>query len=97
MLFIQFLKFFDYNRKKISQAELAPAIGVSKETVSQYAKGGIIPNADRLVKLAEFFGVSPEYLFTGIEPQDVKEQETLNLSSATIRLLRSCKPEVLML
>ena len=85
------------SEKRISQAALARAIGVSKETISQYAKGGIIPNADRLVKLAEFFGVSPEYLFTGIEPQDAKEQETFNLSSATIRLLRSCKPEILTL
>lgn len=83
--------------KKISGADLGRKIGVSKETISQYCKGYIIPKADKLVKIAEYFDVSPEFLFTGIEPQDKKEQQNLNLSSATIRLLKTCKPEILTL
>ena len=74
----------------ISGAELGRAVGVSKETISQYCKGGIIPRADKFMKIAEYFDVSPEYLLTGVDPFDKQEHHELKLSGAVIHYLKSC-------
>ena len=81
------------NEKKISGAELGRRIGVSKEAISKYCKGENIPKTPQLLKLAEYFGVSPEYLLTGVEPQDKKEHQDLGLSGEAIRLLKQCQDE----
>ena len=81
------------NEKKISGAELGRRIGVSKEAISKYCKGQNIPKTSQLLKLAEYFGVSPEYLLTGVEPQDKQEHQELGLSGEAIRLLKQCEHE----
>lgn len=52
-----------YARGKKSQQEVADAVGVSKNAVSKYESGEMIP-ADRIKKkLAEYFDMSIEALF----------------------------------
>lgn len=48
--------------KGISKQQLADAIGVSRQAISQYCDGSTIPNAEKLFKIAEYFDVSLDYL-----------------------------------
>lgn len=46
----------------LSQVQLAGKLGVSKQTVSNWENNNILPSIDMLVKTAEFFSVSADYL-----------------------------------
>lgn len=45
--------------RRLTQDALAAAIGMAPATISQYENGAMVPNAESVVKLAEFFGVTP--------------------------------------
>lgn len=47
---------------KISQPQLAAAVGVQRQTISNYACGQSSPDWETLVRIAEFFDVSSDYL-----------------------------------
>ena len=81
--------------KKITMAELARSIKVSRELISQYCKGNVIPKSDMLIKMAKFFDVSPEYLLTGFDASNEIEHKDLGLSGTAIRLLKKCGPNLL--
>ncbi|MBQ8835290.1 MAG: helix-turn-helix transcriptional regulator [Oscillospiraceae bacterium] len=51
-------------RKRLgfSQEELAARIGVSRQAVSRWELGSTMPDAPNLVKLADLFGVTTDYL-----------------------------------
>lgn len=48
--------------RQVSQEKLASALGVKRQTVSLYKTGQSSPNAEQLRKIAEFFGVSSDWL-----------------------------------
>lgn len=48
--------------KGIYQKELAKYLNVSNGTISNYEKGTHSPDLDTLIKFAEYFGVSTDYL-----------------------------------
>ncbi|MGB8451797.1 MAG: helix-turn-helix transcriptional regulator, partial [Anaerocolumna sp.] len=50
-------------QKNIPQNDLAQIIGVSKSTMSNYERNYSTPDPDILVKLADYFNVSIDYLF----------------------------------
>lgn len=50
--------------KGISQSELEKVLGFGKGTISKW-KGTTAPSADKLLKIAEYFGVTLDYLMTG--------------------------------
>ena len=52
--------------KNISQTELAKQIGVGKSIISLWEKDECEPTLSKLIALAEFFGVTIDYL-AGIE------------------------------
>ena len=76
----------------ITQNELGKIIGVGRTTVSEYESGKIVPKQDGLIKIAEYFNVSVDYL-TGItdeEKQGKLLKTDLNIDirlKETIRLL----------
>ena len=49
-------------KKGISQAELGRFVGVERSTICQYEKGTRMPDNNTLIKLADYFGVSVDYL-----------------------------------
>lgn len=51
----------------MSQQAIGDLIGVSRSAVNGYEKGKSYPVADKLLKLAQYFGVSVDYLLTGKE------------------------------
>jgi len=46
----------------ISQAQLAQAIGIRQQTISQYENGITQPDIQTIKKLRDFFGVTADYL-----------------------------------
>lgn len=49
----------------LSQDEFAERLGVSRQAVSKWELGSAVPTADKLVDIADFFGVSLDYLMRG--------------------------------
>jgi transcriptional regulator with XRE-family HTH domain len=52
-----------------SQGELADKIGADPAQISRYENGRITPSADAIVRLAETFGVSTDYLLVEAAPR----------------------------
>ena len=50
----------------VSQVELASALGVTKQSVSNWENDNILPSIEMLVCLSKTFGVSTDYLL-GLE------------------------------
>jgi transcriptional regulator with XRE-family HTH domain len=59
-------------RKKITQEELAQKIGSSRANVSSWEIGRAEPDNDTLIKIAEFFGVTTDYLLGKNSPNEIK-------------------------
>ena len=51
----------------LSQEDLGEAVGVTRQAVQKWESGGSRPDMDNLTLLAQFFGVSLDYLITGRE------------------------------
>ena len=51
-------------RKKfeISQQKLGKDVGLARNTICQYENGNRVPDVDTLIKLADYFNVSVDYL-----------------------------------
>ena len=67
--------------KGINQVELAKCLGVTKQSVSNWENENIMPSIDMLIKIAEYFGVTTDFLL------GLSENHTLNttgLSEAQI-------------
>ncbi|MDO4199660.1 MAG: helix-turn-helix transcriptional regulator [Clostridia bacterium] len=47
---------------KITQIELAKKLGITRQSISQYMEGTMLPNAEKLYLIADFFDVSSDYL-----------------------------------
>lgn len=47
---------------KTKQHELSEESGITRQTISQYVNGNIIPNAERVFYIAKYFNVSSDYL-----------------------------------
>ena len=64
--------------RNLSQVKLAEKLGVTKQSVSNWENDNIQPSIEILIKLAEFFGVSTDYLL-GLD-----EKRTLNVTSLSL-------------
>lgn len=65
----------------LSMEQLAAKLKVSKSRVNMWENAGVIPRRDMLVSVAEFFGVSTDYLLDsgqeGKEPEADKEVQII--------------------
>lgn len=95
-LFVRFLIFFimSYQTFKnlcdingVRPADITKVTGISSATFTSWKKGDYTPKADKLQKIADFFGVSLDYLTTG----EVKESYYTDDKAAKIaqKLLES--------
>ena len=50
------------NPQKTTQEELAKATGITRQTISQYMDGSILPNIEKMYFIARHFNVSTDYL-----------------------------------
>jgi len=56
--------------KGVKASEVCKATGISSSAISDWKGGRYTPKADKLQKIADYFGVTVEYLMTGEKPQD---------------------------
>lgn len=71
----------------LNQEELGRRVGASKQSVSNWENGNIAPSIDLLIRLADFFGVSTDYLL-GRQNQRTLDVEGLsNIQTTHIQLL----------
>ena len=61
-------------RRGMSQQELALALGVSKQTISNWEVGRKVPRMKTVEKIANIFGVSRNSILAGL-PVEMLEQE----------------------
>lgn len=61
------------NEKGCKDADVARETGITKSTFSDWKTGRSNPKQDKLQKIADFFGVSIEYLRTGQDSSDKNE------------------------
>lgn len=76
------------DKRGLLQREVADAVGVSTGSISFYEKGIKNPSQDVLTKLANFYGVTTDYLLKG-ETIDIEES-----FPEGIQLLRRAKEEL---
>ncbi|CAI3953706.1 Transcriptional regulator [Commensalibacter communis] len=62
-------------RKGINKAELCAIMDVAPATVTQWESGKKTPGRKNLSKLAEFYGVTLDYLIKGIEKKELSSHE----------------------
>ncbi len=53
----------------LTSYKLSQLIGVSQSTLSDWKRGRSTPKQDKLQKIADYFGVTVDYLMTGKEPE----------------------------
>lgn len=63
------------SQKGLSQLELAEQLGVSRQSVSKWETGQSVPDLDKLIKLADLFGVNVDELVREGEPPQPPQPE----------------------
>ena len=58
------------DERGLKDSDVVKATGITKSTFSDWKSGRSKPKQDKLKKIADFFGVSAEYLMTGKEGED---------------------------
>ncbi len=57
------------NEKGVTAYKVGKATGIAGSTFTDWKSGRSVPKQEKLQKIADYFGVSLEYLMTGKEPQ----------------------------
>ena len=66
-------------------------MGVRQQTISQYASGQTQPTADVVLRIAQFFCVSVDYLLTGVSSYNKEYSDEFGLSEDAIEHLKRAK------
>lgn len=65
--------------KGVTAYRVAKETGVTTATLTSWKQGKYTPKQDKLQKIADYFGVSIDYLVNGEEREFTKEQAQLDL------------------
>ena len=76
---------------KTTLKALGEYVGIRQQTISLYKNGTTQPTPENLVKIAEYFNVSVDYLLTGISSENKDMHEELGLSEDAIALMKYAK------
>ncbi len=72
------------NNKRLLQTKVAIDLNTTQETISSYETGRIFPNAEMLIKLADYYNTSIDYLLCrtkydlpidDIKPNNISEND----------------------
>ena len=67
------------DKKGLKNADVSRATGISNMTLSDWKNGKSKPKHDKMILIAEFLGVSVDYLMTGEEPKFSKDRALLEV------------------
>jgi len=76
---------------KTTQKDLAEFIKVRPQTLSLYCSGETQPNGEKLLKIAEYYHVTVDYLLTGTVIENIPIYKMLGFSENTVENLRLVK------
>lgn len=62
--------------RNLSQADLADALEVSRQSVSKWENNSAVPELEKLLKMAQIFGVTIDELVTGEKKKDTASTPT---------------------
>lgn len=68
------------DEKGLKNSDVSRATGISNMTLSDWKNGKTKPKTDTMKKIANFFGVSVDYLMTGKESEFTIEMEKTDIS-----------------
>lgn len=63
-------------KDNMSAKELTTLLGVNRSTISEWKKGKIKPSIEHIIKIADIFHVSTDYILTGVD-RDMLKKESL--------------------
>lgn len=61
----------------LRQIDVSEATGIDQKTLSNYETGKTRPDSDSLIKLADFFGVSIDYLVGRVDTKLMPKKDTI--------------------
>ena len=67
------------DEKGLKNADVVRATGISNMTLSDWKRGKSVPKSDKMQKIADYFGVSVEYLTKGEESKFYKDRAILEV------------------
>lgn len=77
-------------KRNITQSELAHAIGVKQEAISSYEHGRTTFSVDVLIKLADYFNTSTDYLLERTDDESpIKNVNFNQLNNLSYRLINN--------
>lgn len=65
---------FYRKRQGLSQIDLADALKVSRQTISKWETGAVLPSAENLLALSKLYGVTVDTLFNGKTEERAQEE-----------------------
>lgn len=77
--------------KDMRQSDLAAATGIDQRTISNYETGKTSPDAYALIKLADFFDVSIDYLVGRTTTNSSAEEKRIKIINKLIKELELLK------
>lgn len=86
--------FMDENpitHERTTQKALADSLGVKPQTVSYYCTGESLPNCEQVLKIADYFGVTADFLLTGRRVENKPVRDLLGLSENTVQNMKLVK------
>jgi transcriptional regulator with XRE-family HTH domain len=68
-------------KKRITQMEISKKLGIARSTYAGYENGDRKPDSEMIIKLANYFGVSIDYLLcrTDDPTPPIEEKEKINI------------------
>lgn len=73
--------------KNLSRQKVADDLGISRASLEYYEKGKRTPDIEILLKLADYFGVTCDYLVKGVSTENVSIHNKTGLSDKSIEVL----------
>ena len=80
------------NSRSLSQVELAKLLHVSKHTISNWENNNVPPSIDTLIRIANFFDVSTDYL---LEFNNERKLNVEGLSDSQIAHIQAIIQDIL--
>ncbi len=74
-----------------TQKELAAFVGIRPQSLAQYVSGETTPNGEKLLKIAEYYKVTTDYLLSGVVIENIPVYEMLGFSESTVENLKLVK------
>lgn len=73
------------------QKQLAEFVGIRPQSLALYCSGETTPNGEKLLKIAEYYGVTVDYLLTGTVIENIPVYEMLGLSERSVQNMKLIK------